>query len=72
MSWDHNKINCPNCGKADFDSKRKGFECPQCGYKIIEAAQLGEVTLVFCDACGCHYSNGCPTHDKSTQRQIKK
>lgn len=62
---------CPNCGNPKFEEHRKDFECPSCGFKKTETKQLPEVTLMFCEDCGCHYTDGCSLHPKSRQRKAK-
>lgn len=60
--------SCPNCGRSGWENK-KGFECPHCGFKEIESKTLSDSSLMFCEKCACHYSDGCPKH--STAFQIK-
>jgi hypothetical protein len=62
--------NCHNCGSNDWSNK-KGYECPHCGFKQVEAKDLPEATLVFCVGCAVHYLDVCPIHDKSKLIPIK-
>jgi len=63
---------CPNCGAKGWDDqlKRKQPECESCGYKKVETKQGTEMTLVFCQGCGCHYTNGCSLHPLSQQKKV--
>jgi len=62
---------CPNCGKPGYDEEKKDYECRECGYHNPNLTELPPVQMTFCEACGCHYTNGCPQHDTSVQKKIK-
>lgn len=62
---------CPNCGAKGWEPKRKDFECPKCGYHIIETKDAGEITLIFCDGCGCTRSTECTVHPADKQHPHK-
>lgn len=63
--------SCPNCGNHDFDHKQKGYECRKCGFHKVEAKELDEVTLIFCEMCGCTLSRPCNIHDADKQRPVR-
>lgn len=67
----HCETNCPNCGNKDWEDETKDFECPQCGYHKVEMNELPAGQMMFCEGCGCHYSDGCSVHDASKQRPVK-
>ena len=55
--------NCPNCGHKGFNLKKKDFECPKCGYHDPNFIKdSNEVKIVYCNKCGCHYTNRCSLH----------
>lgn len=59
---------CPNCGKHDFNGKDP---CRGCGYTNPGFKKLSECDMVFCNGCGCHYTDGCPTHPPEQQVKVK-
>jgi hypothetical protein len=68
------ETNCPNCGKSGWRSA-KDFVCHKCGYKHTEPNFLSEISLIFCNVCGCTYAveeenGGCPTHGISSIKKI--
>ena len=62
--------NCENCGKPGFDNTKGKGECQFCGYHIITSKELPEISLVFCEGCGCTLSAPCPTHLEKQQRKV--
>lgn len=50
---------CPNCGAHHFTTKDP---CKECGYSDPQFKKQGDYDLMFCNACGCHYSGSCPNH----------
>lgn len=57
---------CYNCGARGWQDK-KNFTCRTCGYSIPETKTMDAADILFCSKCGCHYTNGCQTHEKIYQ-----
>jgi hypothetical protein len=58
-----NNNPCPNCGNHGFQK-----ECAQCGFVKPDVKEIaGEITLYYCNDCGCHFINSCPLH--STEKE---
>jgi hypothetical protein len=64
--------NCPNCGFKGWNSKKKDFECQQCGFHIIEAKEVAECNPHFCKVCGCSYFDICTIHPLDQQSRLIK
>jgi hypothetical protein len=63
--------NCPNCGAGGWKDKKKDYECEKCGFHKVEAVELPPVQMMFCEGCGCTYSDGCNIHPVDMQRPSK-
>lgn len=46
---------CDQCGQGNFDK-----QCDKCGFKKVITKEGPSMTLVYCDTCGCHFSDACP------------
>ena len=62
------KDKCDNCGGPGWNDDVKDFECPHCGFHKIETTDLGAGRAVYCEGCGCNYSDGCPTCPEEKQK----
>jgi ribosomal protein L37E len=62
---------CPNCGTSGFNHKKKDYECEKCGFHKVESVQLPDAQMMFCEGCGCTYSDGCNIHPVDMQRPSK-
>lgn len=62
---------CPNCGANGFDLKKKDAECRECGFHNIETKELPPIDMIYCEGCGCHYSQKCSLHPESRQKPVK-
>jgi NMD protein affecting ribosome stability and mRNA decay len=67
---------CPNCGNSNsIDLSKKDAYCEACGFRNEASyevkVEIQEVDIVFCSACGVHYTGHCSTHGKDKQTITK-
>jgi hypothetical protein len=64
---------CDNCGHK---LQKPDEECFKCGYKKPITKTLDPISLVYCEGCGCTYSQAidcasvCNIHPKEAQKKI--
>ena len=60
---------CPNCGKGQW-KEREGWECELCHFRYIASKKGPDCSPVYCEGCGCSYSDGCTLHSASQQKPL--